>query len=277
MAITESGPDTLRVTPAAGALGAVVTGLDLRATDESTVAALRELLTEYLVVVVPGQHELTDEAQVALMLQFGEPYLHPIARAMGQTELRAGHIVDDVDHPPFQDQYHTDVSWDPAPPTWGCLRMIERPPMGGDTMFSNMYAAYDALSPAMQRSLEGLTAWHDPGEGKAFRAKSGDAATDAAEQLVPGASHLVVQTHPETGRPYLYVNRGFTRRIEQYTPAESRAVLDLLFAHSENPNFQMRWTWSVGDVVIWDERCTHHFAVADYYPNRREVARVNVR
>jgi taurine dioxygenase len=275
MTVTETG--TLRVTRAAGALGAVVEGVDLSAADDALAAQLRSLLLEHLVIVVPGQSALTDEQQVALMLRFGEPYLHPIARAMGHTELRAGHIVDDVDHPPFQDQYHTDVSWDPEPPTWGCLRMIERPPAGGDTMFSNMYAAYDALSPAMQRALEGLTAWHDPGEGKAFRAKSGDAATDAAEQLVPGASHPVVRRHPETGRPFLYVNRGFTRRIEQFTPAESRAVLELLFAHTEHPNFQMRWTWSVGDVVIWDERCTHHFAVADYYPARREVARVNVR
>lgn len=277
MTVTEPGTGTLRVTRAAGALGAVVEGVDLRSADDAIAAALRALLLEHLVLVVPGQSALTDDDQVALMLRFGAPYIHPIARAMGNDVFRAGHIVDDVDHPPFQDQYHTDVSWDPEPPTWGCLRMIERPPAGGDTMFSNMYAAYDALSPAMQRALEGLTAWHDPGEGKAFRAKSGDAATDAAEQLVPGASHPVVQTHPETGRPFLYVNRGFTRRIEQFTPAESRAMLDLLFAHSEHPNFQMRWTWSVGDVVIWDERCTHHFAVADYYPSRREVARVNVR
>lgn len=268
---------TMRITPVAGTLGAVVEGLDLRSVDEATVTTLRSLLLDHQVLVLPGQHQLDDEAQVALMLRFGEPYLHPIARAVGQTELKAGHIVDDAEHPPFQDQYHTDVSWDPEPPTWGCLRMIERPPAGGDTLFVNMHAAYEALSPAMQRALEGLTAWHDPGEGKAFRSKSGDAATDAAEQLVPGASHPIVAVHPETGRPHLYVNRGFTRRIEQFTPAESRAVLDLLFAHVEQPNFQMRWTWSVGDVVIWDERCTQHFAVADHYPSRREVARVNVR
>lgn len=277
MAVTHGGPRTLNPTPAAGTLGAVVEGVDLCGADADLAAALRAILLDHLVVVLPGQQALTDDEQVRLMLHFGEPYIHPIARAMGQTELRAGHIVDDADHPPFQDQYHTDVSWDPEPPTWGCLRMIEAPPAGGDTIFSNMYAAYDALSPAMQRALEGLTAWHDPGEGKAFRSKSGDAATEAAAELVPGASHPVVMTHAETGRPYLYVNRTFTRRIEQFSAAESRAMLDLLFAHSENPNFALRWRWSVGDVVIWDERCTHHFAVADHHPARREVARVNVR
>jgi taurine dioxygenase len=268
---------TVRVVPASGTLGAIIEGLDLRGGDADTAAQLRRLLIDHLVVVIPGQHDLTDEEQLALMHRLGDPYLHPLARAAGQTEPRTGHIVDDADHPPFQDQWHTDVSWDPEPPTLGCLRMIERPPAGGDTLFASTYAAYDTLSPAMQQALEGLTAWHDPGEGKAFRSKSGAALTDAAEALVPGASHPVVGVHPDTGRRYLYVNRGFTRRIEQYTEAESRAVLELLFAHCEQPNRAMRWRWSNGDVVIWDERCTQHFAVADHFPARREVARVNVR
>jgi taurine dioxygenase len=87
----------------------------------------------------------------------------------------------------------------------------------------------------------------------------------------------VVATHPESGRRYLNVNTSFTRRISQYTKAESQAVLGLLVQHATSPNFQMRWQWTEGDVVLWDERCTQHFAVADYYPERREVARVNVR
>lgn len=268
---------TMQAIPASGTIGTIVEGLDLRRADADTATALRQLLIDHLVVVVRGQHHLTDEEQMALMCRLGEPYLHPLARAAGHTELRAGHIVDDADHPPFQDQWHTDVSWDPEPPTLGCLRMIERPPAGGDTLFASTYAAYDTLSPAMQRALEGLTAWHDIGDGTAFRAKSDDAVTDAAAALVPGASHPVVGVHPDTGRRYLYVNRGFTRRIEQFTEAESRAMLDLLFAHCERPNLAMRWVWANGDVVIWDERCTLHYAVADHFPARREVARVNVR
>lgn len=277
MTVTDQGSRTLRLAPAAGALGAVVEGADLRSVDAAGAARLRALLLEHLVLAFPGQNGLTDEEQVRLMLHFGAPYIHPIARGAGVTELRVGHIVDDAEHPPFQDKYHTDVSWDPEPPSFGCLRMVERPPAGGDTIFSNMYAAFDALSPAMQRALDGLTAWHDSGDQVAFRSKSGDAAMDAAAALVPGATHPVVGIHPETGRRFLNVNPSFTRRIEQLTAAESRAVLDLLFAHVTSPNFQMRWTWTIGDVVIWDERCTQHYAVADYYPNRREVARVNVR
>jgi taurine dioxygenase len=268
--------ERLTITPAAGCLGAVVEGLDLsRPLDDAEVAEVRRLLLEHLVLVFPGQ-DLDDDAQLRFTLRFGGPYVHPIARAMGQTEVRCGHIVDDVDHPPFQDRYHTDVSWDPHPPTIGTLRMIDRPERGGDTIFSNMYRAYDGLSDVMKGCLDGLTAWHDPGEGKAFRSKSGDAIMDKAQELVPGATHPVVRMHPETGRPILYVNKGFTRSITGMTPNESDALLHCLLEHTTNPNHQMRWHWSVGDVVLWDERCTQHYAVADHYPQRREVARVNV-
>lgn len=271
-----SATSRLVVSPAAGSLGAIVEGIDLAAelADEQ-VAELRALLLEHMVLVFPGQH-LDDDAQLRFTLRFGDPYIHPIARAMGHTEVRCGHIVDDVDHPPFQDQYHTDVSWDVHPPTIGTLRMIERPVRGGDTIFSNMAKAYDELSDVMKGCIDGLTAWHDMGDQKTFRNKSGDAATDAAQELMPGAVHPVVRVHPETGRKVLYVNRSFTRSITGMKPAESEALLRCLLDHTTNPNFALRWRWSVGDMVMWDERSTQHYAVADYYPERREVARVNV-
>jgi taurine dioxygenase len=222
----------------------------------------------------PGQH-LDDDQQLRFALQFGDFYVHPMARATSPGP-RAAHIVDDADHPPFQDQYHTDVSWDLEPPTFGVLRMIDRPPRGGDTVFANMYTAYERLSETMRRCIEGLTAWHDMGPGIAFRSKSGDAVTDAAAALQPGAEHPVVGEHPLTGRRFLYVNRGFTRRICGLHEDESDALLRVLIDHTTSPNFQVRWNWSVGDVVMWDERCTQHFAVADFFPLRREVARVNV-
>jgi taurine dioxygenase len=139
-----------------------------------------------------------------------------------------------------------------------------------------MYAAYDALSETMKRCIEGLSAWHDMGEGKAFRSKSGDAATDMAAELQPGAEHPVVGVHPVTRRRFLYVNRGFTRRICGLHKNESDALLHCLVEHATSPNFQVRWNWTAGDVVLWDERCTQHFAVADFFPQRRETARVNV-
>lgn len=266
----------MTVTKASGTLGAVVEGIDLETDlDDATVDALRALLDEHLVLFFPRQH-LDDDAHLALALRFGDFYVHPLARVNGAVSPRCGHIVDDADHPPFQDKWHTDVSWDPEPPTHGFLRMIDRPARGGDTMFADMYAAYDALSEAMRRFLDGLTAWHSMGEGSSFRSKAGDAVANAAGELVPGAHRPVVGVHPRTGRRYLDVNEAFTQSIVELSPVESRSVLDLLFAHVAQPNRQVRWVWSPGDVVIWDERPTQHYAVTDHCPQRREVARGSV-
>ncbi|MFA5884148.1 MAG: TauD/TfdA family dioxygenase [Acidimicrobiia bacterium] len=264
----------MQVQPLNTAIGARITGVDLRAVDDATFAALHDALSEHLVVFLPAQ-ELTDADQLALIRRFGDDYVHPIARASGITESTVGHIVDDQEHPPFQDEWHTDVSWDPAPPTYGMLRAIEMPERGGDTIWASTYAAYDALSPTMQAMLDGLVAFHDMGRGTAFLTKSGEDLVRKAAELCPGAEHPVVRTHPATGRRHLYVNRGFTRRIVGLHPAESDALLDLLFRHCEHPGFQVRYEWAEGDVAIWDERPTLHFAVADHFPQRREMARTN--
>lgn len=264
----------MHVQPLNTAIGARLTDLDLRDLDDAAFAALTDALTEHLVVFLPGQ-QLSDDDQLALIKRFGDDYVHPLARAAGVTESTVGHIVDDADHPPYQDQWHTDVSWDPAPPTWGILRAIEMPERGGDTIFASTYAAHDALSPTMQGMLDGLTAFHDMGRGTAFLTKGGEEMTRRAAELCPGAEHPVVRTHPATGRKFLYVNRGFTRRIVGLEPAESDALLEFLFRHCERPEFQVRYEWSEGDVAIWDERPTLHYAVADHYPRRREMARTN--
>ncbi len=266
---------TTAITRLSGALGARTEGHDLSAIDDAMRDVIHDLLMEHQVLVFPGQ-DLDDAAHLRAALAFGDFYVHPLGRVMGRTDPSVGHIVDDVDHPPFQDQFHTDVSWDPAPPTFGMLRMIERPEVGGDTIFTNMALAYDRLSDTTKSVVDALRAWHDMGEGKAFRSKGGDGTTDRAAELVPGAEHPVVATHPVTGRRYLYVNRGFTRSIVGLPADASRALLDSLFAHCESPNLQVRLSWTVGDVVLWDERCTMHYAVADHYPQRREVGRVNV-
>lgn len=267
----------MKISPLAGHIGAVVTDIDLTSATRDDIATIKTAITEFLMLAFPDQGHMTDEQQVAFTLNFGGPYFHPIARAMGATEFKTGRIIDDIDHPPYQDKWHTDVSWDPEPPTFGSLRMIELPERGGDTAFSSTYAAYDALSEPMKRSLDGLTAWHSMGDELAFRSKAGDEVVDKTLKLVPGATNPVIGTHPVTGKKFINVNSEFTSHINELSKAESRAILDFLVAHCANPNFGVRWQWTVGDVVLWDERPTHHFAVADYYPQRREVIRVNVR
>jgi taurine dioxygenase len=267
---------SLSAVPRAGHLGADVRGVDLRLPLEpGEVAALRALLDEHLVLFLPGQH-LDDEQQLAFALQFGAPYTHPIGRANGRTAAGCEHIVDDVDHPPYQDKWHTDVSWDVTPPVYGTLRAIDLPPKGGDTIWASMYAAYDALSPVMQAMIEPLEARHTMGSATSFITKAGAAAVARAAEAFPGAVHPVVGVHQGTGRRYLNVNREFTASIVGMEPAESQAMLDFLSQHATHPNFQVRHSWTVGDVVIWDERCTQHFAVADYMPARREMGRVAV-
>lgn len=266
----------MKISPAAGHLGAVVTDLDLCDLSPAELTEIHAAIAEFLVLVFPGQGAMDDDQQVRFTLNFGDPYIHPIARVMGGA-FKAGHIVDDREHPPYQDKWHTDVSWDPEPPSFGTLRMIELPDRGGDTVFASTYAAYDALSDAMKRALEGLTAFHTMGTEVAFRSKAGDSTIDDALKEFPGAEHPVIGVHPVTGRKFLNVNREFTSHIVQMSRAESDAILEFLYAHCTNPNFALRWSWTVGDVVLWDERPTLHFAVADYWPQRREVVRVNVR
>ena len=149
---------SLTVSPRAGHLGAEVTGVDLRRPLDGRAGRRGSgpCSTEHLVLFFPGQ-SIDDDQQTAFALGFGEPYVHPIGRASGSTG-GCEHIVDDVDHPPFQDRWHTDVSWDETPPTYGTLRAIDLPSRGGDTIWASMYAAYDALSPTMQQVIEPLEA-----------------------------------------------------------------------------------------------------------------------
>ncbi|GAA4962424.1 TauD/TfdA family dioxygenase [Yinghuangia aomiensis] len=268
---------SLTVTPLGSSFGARVRGADLRsAPSDESVDEIKALLDEHLVLVFPDQF-LDDTQHLAFALAFGRPYIHPAARVMGRTEARVEHIVDSVDQPPYQDRWHTDVSWDVEPPTYGTLRACEIPPRGGDTIWVDMRAAHDALSPLMQRLIADLEAWHDMGAGRSFAGKAGEDVALRMRELYPGATHPVVDVHTGSSRRYLNVNKEFTRRILGMTPDESDGVLRVLVDHAANPNFQIRHSWTLGDLVIWDERCTQHFAVADYLPARREMARAAVR
>jgi taurine dioxygenase len=272
----ETADHSLTATPCAGRLGADVLGVDLRAPLPAAArVAIARLLVEHLVLFFPEQH-LDDDQQLAFALQFGGHYTHPLGRGLGR-EVRCERIVDDVEHPPYQDKWHTDVSWDVTPPTYGTLRAIDLPTRGGDTIWSSMYAAYETLSPVMQQLIAEMSATHTMGSATSFISKAGAEAVARARELFPGAEHPVVVTHPLSDRRYLNVNREFTESIVGLHPDESRALLDHLTARASDPNVQLRHTWHVGEVAIWDERCTQHFAVADYMPERREMGRVAVR
>jgi taurine dioxygenase len=259
-----------------GTLGAVVTGIDLaQSLAPSVVEALKRALFEHLVLVFPGQG-IEDADQYRLVSHLGEPYIHPLGRLMGKAEALVERIVDSSESRPYQDRWHTDVSFDASPPTVGSLRAIDIPAVGGDTLWASTRDAYDALPDALRERIKGMRAVHNSGAGEAFIEKIGREFTERLQAAYPGTEHEIVQRHPVTGRRHLYVNRQFTRRIVGLDPDESEALLETLYRHIENPNLQVRHRWTEGDVGLWDERATWHFAVADHYPQRREMARMIV-
>ena len=170
--------------------------------------------------------------------------------------------------------WHSDVSCDVEPPMGSILYIRQCPPRGGDTLFANMYAAYEALSDRMKAYLDGLTALHD-GEQTYRGLYANYGVADRPEY--PRAEHPVVRTHPVTGKKALYVNRGFTRFIVGIPRDESDAMLAYLYQHAENPLFQCRFRWTENAIAFWDNRCAQHRAMWDYWPHTRSGTRVTVK
>jgi taurine dioxygenase len=212
---------------------------------------------------------------VAIGRMFGELHMHPAAPQMpGYPEVFVIHTHREskVANGEF---WHSDVSCDEVPPLGTMLQIQILPEVGGDTLFANMYAAYDALSEPMRRLLDGLTARHE--SEHVYRGRYSDRGVDDTGRTYPYADHPVIRTHPETGRKAIFVNRTFTTRINQLSEAESRAVLDLLFDHCEQIDFQIRFRWERNDVAFWDNRCVMHHAIWDYWPNERKGRRVTIK
>ncbi|HLZ96688.1 MAG TPA: TauD/TfdA family dioxygenase, partial [Steroidobacteraceae bacterium] len=181
---------------------------------------------------------------------------------------------------PDNDNWHTDVTFSRTPPLAGLLAAKRIPSVGGDTLWSDSAAAYEALSEPMRRLLDGLTARHSV--AKSFppeRWQNDPAFKERYERAVakhPPVDHPVVRTHPVSKRKGLFVNQGFTTHINELKPRESESLLEFLYAHVAQQEFTIRWRWKVDDVAFWDNRNTQHYAVADYLPERRTMHRATV-
>jgi taurine dioxygenase len=259
-----------KVTPLAGA---EIRGVDLsKPLDERTFKEVHAALIDNGVIFFRDQH-LTPEQQKAFGRLFGELHLHPAAprEVPEHPEILVIHADENSKHVAGEN-WHSDVSCDLEPPMGSILYMHELPPVGGDTLFASMYAAYDALSEPMKRFLEPLTAMHE-GE-HVYRGRYG---VNDTGKVFPKAEHPVVRTHPVSGRKALYVNGGFTTRIVQLKRGESEAVLRFLYRHVETPEFHCRFRWQVNSVAFWDNRCMQHHAMWDYYPQRRHGHRVTIK
>ena len=257
---------TIEIEPITPTLGAVVRGVDLGAPlESSTVAEVRAAWLEHLVLWFPDQ-PLSLGEQKTFASNFGDLWIHPtVPSPEGHPEVAVIRTRPEAKLAPGEG-WHTDMPAADTPPAGSVLRLEKVPPSGGDTLFCNMYAAYDALSEPWQKFLEPLDAWQS---GIKRHAKGFGLPGDHPEAL-----HPIVRRHPETGRKALYVNQGFTTHVEGMTAAESDAVLDFLYRHCENPAFHMRLRWKPHSIAMWDNRCVMHNAVNDYDPALRLGYRV---
>lgn len=272
-----AGIDVRRV---AGALGAEIGGVDLsQPLAEETIAAIRKALVEHQVIFFRNQ-TLTPEQQLAFGRRFGPLNIHPYVKGMADHPEVMEIIKEPSDRINFGGGWHSDMSFLEAPSIGSILYAVETPDYGGDTLFASQAAAFDALSPGLQATLEGLSAVHSAGREYAptgaSAQKRGSMQIAEAEGAVGEYVHPIVKVHPETGRKALYVNPAFTMRIEGWSRRESKALLDYLFEHSRFEAFTCRFSWKPGSVAFWDNRSVWHFALNDYPGQRRHMRRVTV-
>jgi taurine dioxygenase len=268
---------TIAVAPIEGALGAEIAGVDLAsALDDATVAEIRRAWLDHNVVFFRDQ-QLDPDRFLAFARRIGEPVEYPFVKGIdGYPEIIA---VAKLPHETvnFGGIWHSDTVYLERPPMGTMLLACEVPPYGGDTLFANMYAAYDALSPGMKQMLDGLRAVHSSARADVSKTREDrirDSGADAETEYV--SEHPVVRTHPETGRKALYVNVAHTSHFAGMTEEESRPLLEYLFAHAVRPEFTCRFRWEPGSLAMWDNRCAMHNPVNDYHGFTRRMLRITL-
>ena len=276
VAIKQREYANIKVTPFAPNLGAEIRGVDLSGpiTNEQ-FDDIHAAFLDYQVLMFKDQNEIPPELHIEFGKRFGPLHSHPAAPTMeGYPEVFEIHATKDskVANGEF---WHSDVSCDEEPPLGTMLQLHILPPCGGDTLFSNMYSAYDALSEPLKTLVDDLSATH--ASEHIYKGRYSDRGQNDTEIDCPTAVHPVVRTHPKTGKKALFVNRTFTTRINELSVAESNAVLELLFEHCEHIDHQIRFRWSLHDMVFWDNRCCMHRAIWDYWPEERKGRRVTVK
>lgn len=270
---------SIAITPISPALGAIVGSIDLRQPlAEAEQQTIEQALLDHQVLFFRAQ-PLTPQQQAGFAARFGELHIHPIfPNVAEQPEI----LVLDTAVTDVADNaiWHTDVTFLPTPALGSVLSARHLPGVGGDTLWASGFAAFEALSAPLQRLLDGLTATHDFTRSfplERFGTTPADLQRwEDTRRQYPPLSHPVVRTHPVSGRKALFVNEGFTSRINELSPGESQALLGYLFAHASRPEFTIRWRWQENDLAFWDNRVTQHYAVDDYRPQRRVMHRATI-
>lgn len=269
------------VKPITPFLGAEIGGVDLsRPLSDALIAEIEQAFLDFGVIFFRDQ-QLTPEQHIAFAERFGRIDINRFFKAVDGYPQIAEVRKEASQKSNIGGAWHTDHSYDQIPAKGSILYARELPPVGGDTLFSSMYAAYEALSPGLQKTLLGLKAHHSS------RHAFGHSAKRLAESDLKGrignpdlatqdATHPVVITHPETGRKALYVNASFTLGIEDWSDQESEALLSYLYRHAVRPEFTLRFRWQPGSLAFWDNRSTWHLALNDYSGHRRLLHRITI-
>lgn len=255
----------MQVIPMSAPLGANILGVDVTRLGDNQWQEINRLFLQHRVLAFPGQ-TLTPEQHMAFGAHWGQLVRHPYASMKdypGLIELKNTGKKRDVNQ-----HWHSDMTFNPAPPKLTMLYALEAPEIGGDTAFSNQVIACKELSEGLKRTLTDMTAEHTAaGLAALYNA-------DASES--PRATHPVIRTHDETGEKALYVCRAFTQKFTGWSRNESQGLLETLFNHSTRPEYQARHRWQVGDLIMWDNRAVLHYAVHDHGDDPRLIQRLQI-
>ena len=261
------------VTQVGSTLGAEISGIDLT-TDlsDAVISEIQLALDNYKVIFFRDQ-DLTSDQHVAFAKRFGDLEIHPfIPSNTGVPELVRFEKTAEVAG--YENSWHHDVTWREAPSMGAILHGIELPPVGGDTLFSDMGAAYDGLPEEIKAQIDGLTAEHD--FMKSFGHTVPQDRKAETREMFPIVQHPVVITHERTGRKLLYVNRNFVNRILGISDEESTALLSYLCDQAATVEYQIRFHWQPHSIAFWDNRAVQHYASSDYWPQRRVMERASI-
>ena len=268
----------MQIRPLSAQCGSEVTGVDLRAIGDEEMTALRQALAETGVVLLRDQ-QLSPEDHIAFARRWGEIDINNYFPANGGYPEIAEVRKAETQFVNIGGGWHTDHSYDAVPAMGSILVARELPPVGGDTLFASMGAAYDSLSDGLKATLEGLRAVHSADHiygHEGIYAKTDQAADLKGHDISANAVHPAVIRHPVTGRKLLYVNPAFTLHFEGWTREESQPLLQYLYAVGMREEFHCRLQWQPGSVAVWDNRATWHFAANDYHGHRRLMHRITI-
>jgi taurine dioxygenase len=260
-----------------GSLGARVHGVDARRPiGRDDLAVIRRALLDRRVLFFRGQ-DLSAEQHLAFAAQFGGLFVDPVSCLAGRPKALT-YIEDTQQRPPAEFPWHTDLSWLRAPPAFGILNARVVPDQGGDTMWVDLFAVYEALPAELKRRVRLLKLRHRPQPHffETVRRHHGDEVADRLVAENPPVEHPLVRPYPFDGRPALFLSPLYADSLVGLSPSRSSSLLASLERYLDEPRFQIRWQWEQHDLVIWDEASTNHRALGDHYPRHRRMQRCSV-